>query len=67
MKLYKETQETTYLKDALFLYTSKLKQLDEHITSLKYKYNSIESDEENNYLIQCKYNLKSLELIKKPQ
>jgi hypothetical protein len=67
MKLYKETQETRYLKDALFLYTSKLKQLDEHITSLKYKYNSIESDEENNYLIQCKYNLKSLELIKKPQ
>lgn len=67
MKLYKETQETTYLKDALFLYTSKLKQLDEHITTLKYKYNSIESDEENNYLIQYKYNLKSLELIKKPQ
>tara|TARA_B100000780_G_scaffold234760_1_gene175207 strand:- start:1979 stop:2773 length:795 start_codon:yes stop_codon:yes gene_type:complete len=67
MKLYKETEETTYLKDALFLYTSKLKQLDEHITTLKYKYNGVESDEENNYLIQYKYNIKSLELIKKPQ
>ena len=66
IKLYKETDEISYLKDALFLYTSKLKQLDEHITTLKYKYNNIESDEENKYLIQYKYHIKNLELIKKP-
>lgn len=67
IKLFKETEETSYLKDALFLYTSKIKSLDEYITTLKYKYNSIESDETYKYLIQNKYNIKNLELIRKPQ
>ena len=67
IKLFKETEETSYLKDALFLYTSKIKSLDEYITTLKYKYNSIESDDTYKYLIQNKYNIKNLELIKKPK
>lgn len=67
IKLFKETEETSYLKDALFLYTSKIKSLDEYITTLKYKYNSIESDDTYKYLIQNKYNIKNFELIKKPQ
>ena len=67
IKLFKETEETNYLKDAMFLYTSKIKSLDEYITTLKYKYNSIETDETYKYLIQNKYNIKNLELIKKPQ
>tara|TARA_Y100000816_G_scaffold69547_1_gene46503 strand:- start:3005 stop:3799 length:795 start_codon:yes stop_codon:yes gene_type:complete len=67
IKLFKKTEETSYLKDALFLYTSKIKSLDEYITTLKYKYNSIESDDTYKYLIQNKYNIKNLELIKNPQ
>jgi hypothetical protein len=67
IKLFKETEETSYLKDALFLYTSKIKSLDEYITTLKYKYNSVESDDTYKYLIQNKYNIKNLELIRKPQ
>tara|TARA_B100000927_G_scaffold226673_1_gene186378 strand:+ start:16913 stop:17707 length:795 start_codon:yes stop_codon:yes gene_type:complete len=67
IKLFKETEETSYLKDAIFLYTSKIKSLNEYISTLKYKYNSIESDETYKYLIQNKYNIKNLELIKKPQ
>ena len=67
IKLFKETKETNYLKDAVFLYTSKIKSLDEYISSLKYKYNSIETDEIYNYLIQNKYNIKNLEVIKKQQ
>lgn len=67
IKLFKETDDASYLKDALYLYTSKLKQLDEYINTLKYKYINIESDEENKYLIQNKYNIKHLELIKKPK
>ena len=67
MNLYKETNESKYLKDALFLYTSKLKQLDEHINTLKYKHYTIETNEENKYLIQNKYNINNLELIKKPE
>ncbi len=67
IKLFKETRETGYLKDAQFLYTSKIKSLDEYITTLKYKYNSIETNNTNKYLIQNKYNIKNLELIKKPQ
>tara|TARA_Y100000741_G_scaffold122943_1_gene92515 strand:- start:486 stop:1283 length:798 start_codon:yes stop_codon:yes gene_type:complete len=66
IKLFKDTQETRYLKDALFIYTNKLKTLTEHIAKLKYKYSKIETDEEHKYLIQNKYNIKNLELIKKP-
>jgi hypothetical protein len=67
IKLYKDTDETAYLKDAIFLYTSKLKQLDELILTLKYKYNKLEIDEDDKFLFQYKYTLKDLELIKKPQ
>ena len=67
IKLFKDTEETRYLKDALFLYTSKIKSLEEYITTLKYKYNSIESDDTHKYLIQNKFNIKNLELIKKPE
>tara|TARA_B100001175_G_scaffold257907_1_gene226346 strand:- start:1184 stop:1978 length:795 start_codon:yes stop_codon:yes gene_type:complete len=67
IKLYKDTDETAYLKDAVFLYTSKLKQLDELILTLKYKYNKLEFDEDDKFLFQYKYTLKDLELIKKPQ
>ena len=67
INLFKETQETIYLKDAIFLYTNKIKTLHEYINNIKYKYNSIEFDETYKYLIQNKYNIKNLELIKKPE
>lgn len=67
IKLYNDTQEISYIKDAIFLYTSKLKKLDEDILHLKYKKNSINQDEEYKYLIQQKYNIQDLEVIKKPQ
>ena len=67
IKLYNDTQEIKYLKDGLFLFTNKLKQLDEYINTLKYKQNSIESDEENKYLLQHKYTIQNLEVIKKPE
>lgn len=67
IKIYNTTQEISYVKDALFLYNSKLKKLNEDILHLKYKNNSINEDEEYKYLIQQKYNIQYLEVIKKPK
>lgn len=67
IKLYNDTNEIQYLKDAVLVYTEKMKQLDEFILNLKYKHNSIEFDDDMKYLHQYKYVLKDLELIKKPR
>lgn len=66
MKVYNETNETQYLKDAVLVYTNELKQLDEFILNLKYPHNSIEFDDDMKYLHQNKYVLTDLEVIKKP-
>ena len=66
IKLYTETNETQYLKDAILVYTDKLKQLDEFILNLKYKHNYIEFRDDMKYLHQDKYVLTDLEVIKKP-
>jgi hypothetical protein len=67
IKLYNNTNETQHLKDAVLVYTEKMKQLDEFILNLKYKHNSIEFyDNDMKYLHQYKYVLKDLEVIKKP-
>tara|TARA_B110000483_G_scaffold243067_1_gene331168 strand:- start:4126 stop:4920 length:795 start_codon:yes stop_codon:yes gene_type:complete len=67
IKIYNDTLETRYLKDAMFLYTNKIKQLDEHILTLKYKYNNVDNREEDSHLLQYKYYIKNLEVIKKPE
>ena len=67
IKLYKDTNENKYLKDAVNLYISKLKDLNEFILNTKYKYNNIEFNDDYKILIQNKYNLTDLELIKKPK
>ena len=66
MKVYNQTNETGYLKDAVLVYTNELKQLDEFILNLKYPHNSIEFDDDMKYLHQDKYVLTDLEVIKKP-
>ena len=62
--LFKTTNEIRYLKDAVSIYVSKIKNLDKEIIELKYKYNSIETDDNGKYLIQDKYNLYDLEIEK---
>ena len=49
-----------------YIYNNNLKILTEFLLKLKYLHNKIEYDEENKYLIQKKYNLSNLEVIKKP-
>ena len=66
IKIYKNTNDISYIKDAVNLYINKIKTLDEFILNIKYKYNNVEFNEECKYLIQNKYNLNNLELIKLP-
>ena len=66
MKVYNETNETQYLKDAVLVYSNELKQLDEFILNLKYPHCSIEFDDDIKYLHLDKYLLTDLEVIKKP-
>lgn len=66
INLYYTTNDNIYLKDAIYHYNNNLKILTEFLLKLKYLHNNIEYDEENKYLIQKKYNLTNLEVIKKP-
>ena len=66
INLYYTTKDSIYLKDAIYHYNNKLKILTEFLLKIKYHHNRIEYDEEYNYLIQEKYNLNNLEVIKKP-
>lgn len=67
MKLYKETDDFNYLKEAVNKYINDIKDLDKSLQDLKYKYNNIELDDELSYkLIQDKYNINHMELIIKP-
>jgi len=67
MDLFNTTTEINYLKDAVALYVTKIKELDKGIMELKYEHNHIEQAEDTIQLIQQKYNLKDLEIIMKPQ
>jgi poly(A) polymerase Pap1 len=75
LELFKKTGDRNFIKEAVGLYISKIKDLDRNIMNLKYKHNFVEEIEEveeienNNIirLVQEKYNLKDLELIKKPK
>mgnify|MGYP001245319056 CR=1 FL=1 len=60
-KLYNNTGEIKYMKDAVNLYISKIEKLTNELINLKYKYNYIEDDK----FYQEKYNIYDLEIIKK--
>ena len=75
MNLYKTSNDIKYLKEAIDLYNSNIKPLDNTIRELKYKYNNIEIQpntsskdiyEKDIILIQDEYNIKNLEIIKFP-
>tara|TARA_B100001093_G_C26835107_1_gene1017965 strand:+ start:2124 stop:2945 length:822 start_codon:yes stop_codon:yes gene_type:complete len=74
--LYKKTNESKYLQEAMELYNSNIKPLDLLIRDLKYNHNTIEIlpdtstkgiYEKNIVLIQDEYNIKNLEIIKFPE
>jgi len=67
IELFNKTTETRYLKDAVRLYVSQIRGLDKNIFDMKHKHNHIEEIEDNVKLIQEKYNIRDLELIKKPE
>ena len=69
MDLFKKTSEKNYLRDALELYLSKIKNLDNDIMITKYKHNHIENNSDSNTikLIQDKYNISDLEFINKSE
>ena len=65
LNLYYSTRENKYLKNALNYYISNIISIDEKILNIKYKYNAIEKDLDNNinYLIQNKYLQNDTELL----
>lgn len=65
--LYAKSNDEQYIKEAVTIYVSKIKDLDKNILDLSYKYNKIEQLDDENLLIQKKYDLSDLELIKKPE
>lgn len=75
-KLYKDTGQDKYLKEAIELYVLNIKPLDNVIRDLKYRHNSVEFIKQNDndsiyeelkFLIQQKYNIEDLEIIKLPE
>lgn len=65
--LYANSSDEQYLKEAVNMYISKIKDLDKNILNLSYKYNRVEQLDDVNILIQKKYDINDLELIKKPE
>ena len=68
IKLYKQTNNSVYFKEAIDLYINNIKILDNSIRYLKYKhiYINYEQDTHNEdkfFLIQKKYNIADLEII----
>ena len=66
IKIYKNTKDISYIKEAVNLYINKLNNLDKLLLNIKYKHNNVEIQENCKFLIQNKYNIKDLEVIKKP-
>lgn len=66
IQLFKTSGEKKYLTDAIQLYISKIMDLNKSILELKYKTNSVEVKDEENILIQRKYNISDMEIINKP-
>ena len=67
IKLFKSTGEKKYIKEAVNVYLTEIKELDNNILELNYKYNNIESDDLEVKLIQNKYDIRDLELVLKPE
>ena len=70
--LYKTTNDKKYIKDAIEIYVTNIKNLDNDIINLKYRHNYIEENEDYEFtgnirLVQKKYNLINFEIIKKPE
>tara|TARA_Y100000768_G_scaffold386550_1_gene375238 strand:+ start:1905 stop:2720 length:816 start_codon:yes stop_codon:yes gene_type:complete len=70
--LYKNTNDKKYIKDAIEIYITNIKNLDNDVMNLKYKHNYIEENDDfentgNIKLVQKKYDLIDFEIIKKPQ
>lgn len=66
INIYKNSSDIKYLREAVNLYISKIIDLDKNIIETKYKHLSVYNCENINKLVQEKYNIKDLELIKKP-
>ena len=62
IKLFKESEDNKYLKDAINLYIEKIMDLNSKIMELKYKINLIETYEEKHFLYQKKYDLDEFDL-----
>jgi hypothetical protein len=63
LEIFKSTQQDIYLKNAVEIYVSKIKQLDIDIRESRYKYNYLETDEDKHYLYQKKYDIKDFEIF----
>lgn len=63
IRLYNDSENTQYVKDAVDIYITTLQPLLRKIMTLKYKQNYVHYDDNNNtfHLIQRKTNIKSLE------
>ena len=63
--MYQTTSEKKYLQEAIELYISKIMDTDKALLQNKYKYNFLETTEPDTIkLVQEKYNIYDLELIK---
>ena len=62
IKLFKDSEDRKYLKDAMELYIEKIMDLSKKQMELKYKINLIETHEEKNYLVQKKYNIDEFDI-----
>ena len=72
ISLYKTTNQTELLKEAVNLYLSKLVDINNEVLKLKYRHTFIEYENDENQntinrLVQDKYNITDLEVIKKPE
>lgn len=70
--LYKTTNDKKYIKDAIEIYVTNIKNLDNDIINLKYRHNYIEENDDYEFtgnirLVQKKYDLIDFEIIKKPE
>ena len=62
IKLFKDSEDTVYLKEAVSLYIDKIMPINKNILDLKYKINLVESVNECNFLIQKKININDYDI-----
>lgn len=72
INLYNSSNDKKYMKDAIEIYVTNIKRLDNDIMNIKYKHNYIEEGDDYEFsgdikLVQKKYDLIDFEIIKKPE